>query len=415
MTDSKKDNITVETLANGLVCVHIRRPGPVGYCGLAVRAGSRDEDLAAGEAGLAHFVEHCIFKGTQKRSAEDIRNCMEQVGGELNAFTGKDQTVIYTVFPSGNMRRALSIVADITTASTFPDDELDKEREVVKSEIDSYLDSPADQIFDDFEDVVFRGTPLGHNILGTHKSLAGLGRQQCLQWLGKFYTATNSVLFYSGSTPAAAFMRMATQYFGTMPQGQRTVIEPAALSLSTVSHTRRRDTHQTHIIMGCAMPELPIGERFALQLLNNILGGPGMNARLNVELREKRGLVYTIESSVAFPAGASLFTIYLGCDPEDAAKCRRLVRETINDFAENALSDKEIAAARRQYLGQMVIAGDNKENAAIAIARAIQLHGHALTRRETMSHLDSVTPEAVRAMARRLTSLSTLTFSPNDQ
>ena len=408
------DNTTTVTLANGLVCVHIRRPGPVGYCGLAVRAGSRDEDLAAGEAGLAHFVEHCIFKGTENRTADDIRNCMEQVGGELNAFTGKDQTVIYTVFPSGNLRRALSLVADLTTASTFPADELDKEREVVESEIDSYLDSPADQIFDDFEDIVFRGTPLGHNILGTHKSLAGLGTEQCLSWLRRFYTAENCVLFYSGSTPAATFMRMAGQYFGKMPQGQRAAIVPASLDETPVTRNRRRDTHQTHVVMGCAMPELSLDERFALQLFNNILGGPGMNARLNVELREKRGLVYTIESSVAFPAGASLFTVYLGCDPEEAARCRRLVRETIADFAENALSDKELAAARRQYLGQMVIAGDNQENSALAIARATQLHGHALTRRETVDRLDRVTTESIRTMARRLTSLSTLTFSPAD-
>ncbi len=414
MTDNKNDNITTETLANGLVCVHIRRPGPVGYCGLAVRAGSRDEDLRAGEAGLAHYVEHCIFKGTQNRTADDIRNCMEQVGGELNAFTGKDQTVIYTVFPSGNLRRAMSLVADLTTTSTFPADELDKEREVVESEIDSYLDSPADQIFDDFEDIVFRGTPLGHNILGTHKSLEGLGPQQCLSWLNRFYTAANCVLFYSGSTPAATFMRMAAKYFGIMRAGERAAIAPSPLDERSVTRTRRRDTHQTHIIMGCAMPEMSLDDRFALQLLNNILGGPGMNARLNVELREKRGLVYTIESSVAFPAGATLFTVYMGCDPKDAAVCRRLVRETIGEFADKAMTDKEIAAARRQYLGQMVIAGDNKENAAIAIARAIQLHGHALTRRETVSLLDRVTPDAVRAMARRLTDLSTLTFSPGN-
>ena len=207
-------------------------------------------------------------------------------------------------------------------------------------------------------------------------------------------------------------MRMAGQYFGKMPQGQRAAIVPASLDETPVTRNRRRDTHQTHVVMGCAMPELSLDERFALQLLNNILGGPGMNARLNVELREKRGLVYTIESSVAFPAGASLFTVYLGCDPEEAARCRRLVRETIAGFAENALSDKELAAARRQYLGQMVIAGDNQENAAIAIARDTQLHGHALTRRETVDHLDRVTPESIRTMARGLASLSTLTFSP---
>lgn len=412
MNQKTENRLTVTALPSGLTCVHIRTAGPVGYCGLAIRAGSRDEDPAKGEAGLAHFVEHCIFKGTARRTADDIRNRMEQVGGELNAFTGKDDTVVYTVFPSGNTERALELVADLTINSTFPADELDKEREVVESEIDSYLDTPGEQIFDDFEDLVLCGTPLGHNILGTSRNLRHFGTRECRAWIDRFYTARNCVLFYSGSTPCDTFMRLVQKHFAAMPEGHRCHTAPLQVPDRPRKATRHKETHQTHVIMGAVLPEQAPQDRCAMQLLNNILGGPGMNALLNVELRERRGLVYTVESSVSFPPGCTLFTVYFGCDPEDASLCRRLIRETLGEMAEKPLGRGRLNAARRQFLGQQIIADDNKENRAIAIARAILLRGHAYTSAEFTAMLGSVTPDSLRAQAALLTDLSSLTFAP---
>lgn len=406
------NTVTVSILDNGLTCVHIRVLGPVGYCGLAIRAGSRDENLDRNEGGLAHFVEHCIFKGTARRSADDIRNRMEQVGGELNAFTGKDDTVVYTVFPSGNTARALELVADLTCNSVFPEEELEKEREVVEAEIDSYLDTPSEQIFDDFEDLVLHDTPLGHNILGSAENLTGFSSAVCRSWIDRYYTACNCVLFYAGTTPRDSFERMAGRYFGAMPRGCRHLPAPLHIDASPLKVCRRKDTHQSHVVMGTVLPEMSAADFCAMQLLSNITGGPGMNALLNVELRERRGLVYTVETSASFPPGCTLFTVYFGCDAEDADLCKQLVRDTFSRLADKPLTPAQLAAARRQYLGQMVIANDNKENRAIAIARSILLRGHAYTGTEIRDMLDAVPPERIAALASTLSDLSVLEFTP---
>lgn len=401
---------TYFTLANGLSVVHIRCASPVGYCGLAIRAGSRDEE--AGQEGLAHFVEHCIFKGTEHRSADDIRNCMELVGGELNAFTGKDDTVVYTVFPSAYTRRALALVSDLVRESVFPADELEKEREVVLSEMDSYLDTPSEQIFDDFEDMILGGTPLGHNILGTADNVRRFSSADCRGWLEKYYTAANCVLFYSGPTGAGAFRRMAQKTFGLMTTGRRMEIPPLEIPAGVRDRSLRKDTHQTHVVMGSAFPTPQGPAHASIQLLTNILGGPGMNAMLNVELREKRGLVYTVEASVTFYGGCALFTVYFGCDPADAAKCKKLIRQTLRDFAANPQGDKAVAAAIRQYLGQLVIANDNAENRTIAIARATLHHGRALTARQIRERLTSLTAAHLLSSAACVSNPVALSFNP---
>lgn len=209
---------TYHTLDNGLRIVHLHLKGcAVGHCGFVVNAGSRDEDLVAGEGGLAHFVEHTIFKGTRRRRSWHIINRMEAVGGELNAFTTKEDTVVYSSFPHGNTRRALDLLVDLVTASQFPDAELEREREVVRDEIASYLDVPAEAVFDDFEDMVYAGTPLGHNILGTDAGVGALGSGDCRRWLARHYTVSHMALFYAGPDTAEAFVRLATRMCSTMP------------------------------------------------------------------------------------------------------------------------------------------------------------------------------------------------------
>lgn len=408
-----KDKVTYFTLSNGLRAVHISRNAPVAYCGLAIRAGSGDEDLDNGEAGLAHFVEHCIFKGTTTRSAEDIRNCMEEVGGELNAFTGKDDTVVYSIFPSGNIRRALSLIADITIRSTFPTEQIDKEREVVEAEIDSYLDTPSEQVFDDFEDIVLRGTPLGHNILGTAENIARFNTAVCRSWVDRHYAANRCTLFFCGRTSPTAFSRIAEKFFSDMP-ATAPAPERSAARIPAVhgNSSQARDTHQAHTVMGTAVEPLPTESKYAMSLLTNILGGPGMNSLLNVELREKLGLVYTVEAAATYYSQATLFTVYFGCDPEETARCKRLVRKVISNMAEKPLSESALAATKRQYLGQMVIAGDNIENHTISIARATLLHGRARTSDEITSSIQTVTSDDIVNAARLLLRPASLTVHP---
>jgi predicted Zn-dependent peptidase len=410
---TKSDNITYFTLPSGLRGVHVHIPrATVGYCGVAVRAGSRDEFIAAGEAGLAHFVEHTIFKGTQRRSSWHILNRMEAVGGELNAFTTKDDTVVYTVFPRGNVNRGLELVADLTLHSRFPAAELDKEREVVADEINSYLDSPYDAVFDDFEDVIFDGTPLGHNILGTTDTLANFDSEKCRSWIDRYYTANRMVVFYAGGVGAEAFIAKATQYFADVRPGEKIVLDPITLKTDVQQLHRNIDSHQAHTAMGTAFPAMSLSQRTTAALLSNILGGPGMNSLLNVDLRERRGLVYNVEASTTIFADCGEFVIYFGCDPHDTQRCWNLVNQNIQNLASHELSARKLAAAKKQYLGQLILANENRENRAISIARATLKHGTVLTRDQIIQSINAVTAADLRDMAAKFSTLSTLTLGP---
>ena len=286
-----RQEITLTTLSNGLRLVHCHTPkAHSGIFGVAVRAGSADE--RPDEAGLAHFVEHTIFKGTSKRSSWHIINRMEAVGGELNAFTTKEETVVYSIFPAGAAQRAAELISDLVSNSRFPDAELDKERNVVADEIDSYLDSPSDAVFDDFEDLMFSGRGVGHNILGTRETLAGFDSTACAGWLRRFYVPGNMVAFYSGSQNAGRISAMVEKYFGTMENTaipQR--IETAGSEKKRDAFNVRKtiDSHQAHCVTGIEVPGLYSDSRHAVSLLTNLTGGPGMNSLLNVALRERRG------------------------------------------------------------------------------------------------------------------------------
>lgn len=393
--------------------MHVHIPATaVGYCGVAVRAGSRDEDTASGQDGLAHFVEHTIFKGTKKRRAWHILNRMEAVGGELNAFTTKEDTVIYTAFPRNNAARAMELVADLVINSVFPQAELDKERDVVCDEIDSYLDSPADAVYDDFEDMIFRGTPLGHNILGTKDTVQTFNTTQCRGWLDRFYTTGRSVLFYAGAEGPDKFHARAQSLFSGLPQGPAAIATSINFNPEVCTRHRVIDSHQCHTVCGLALPSPNRHERTTLALLSNILGGPGMNSLLNLEMRERRGLVYNVETSTAFFSGAAQFTIYYGCDPSDAAQCRKIVDSTMARVADGYISERRLAAAKKQYLGSLILANENNENRAIANARATLAYGKALTSDEIASDILSVSTNDIRCMVSRLSALSALSLGP---
>lgn len=408
-----KITTTYLTLENGLRCVHVHEPGAmVGYCGVAVRAGSRDEDVNAGEAGLAHFVEHTIFKGTRRRTSWHIINRMEAVGGELNAFTTKEDTVVYSAFSRANLGRALELVADLIINSQFPKVQLDREREVVCDEIDSYLDQPSEAVFDDFEDLIFAGDSLGHNILGTKESVMNLTSEDCRNWLNKYYNVSHVILFYAGSSGVNKFRAEAEKYFSELPAGSPVAVRESLGFFPLFDEHRVIDSHQSHVVMGAGLQTCSMAERTVLALLTNIVGGPGMNSLLNVSLRERRGLVYNVEASTTMFSNGGEFTIYFGCDPGDVPLCRQIVERQIADLAEHPLSERCLSAAKKQYLGQLILADDNRDNRAIAIARATLFRGKALTSGEMTELVRDVSAESLRQAAEKVSRLSVLTMGP---
>lgn len=388
--------------------VILHRPGTVvGHCGLAVNAGSRDE--RAPHYGLAHFVEHTIFKGTARRKAWHILNRMETIGGELNAYTTKEETVVYTTFPSGNLDRAVDLLADLVCDSVFPAAEIEKERDVVADEIDTYLDIPSEGIYDDFDELIFAGSELEHSILGTRESLDTLRSDVCRLWLDDCYTPSRMVLFYSGGDKPERVIRSAEKYFSRLCRHGRQVMRTVPAMVDIFEHETDKGTHQAHTLMGARTVSLSSPERYALSLLTNMVGGPGMNSLLNVSLREKRGLVYTIDASTSLMTDCGLFTIYFGCDPEDTARCVSLVKNTMDRLASDRLTDRRLDGAKRQYLGQITVGSTNTEQGALSMARSVLHRGEALTRRHVEEAILSVTPEDIRACAASL-HLSRLTL-----
>lgn len=403
--------ISQDTLKNGLKVVHLLVPrASVAHFGVAVRAGSGDE-LTAAESGLAHFVEHTIFKGTQRRSSWHIINRMENVGGELNAFTTKEDTVVYTAFPKGALARAVDLVVDLVLNSRFPAAEIDKEREVICDEINSYLDSPADAVYDDFEDLLYAGSPLGHNILGTVESVKAIDSKMCRSWMSRHYHAGNMVAFYAGPMGFDTFIRRMSPVLEAIPDGTgKDVSRPVSVGCERFDITRNIDTHQAHTVLGCALPRFESQQRMTLALLTNMLGGPGMNSVLNVALRERRGLVYNVESTVSNWHSTTMFTTYFGTDPQDNMRCVGLVNDEIARIADGSVDARRLAAVRKQYRGQLTLGQENVENRIIGIARAILLHGNALSSAEVEKLLAGITPEAIREMAAAIQPLSRLTL-----
>ena len=390
-------NITYYTLPSGLRIVHQQSKSHVEYCGVAINVGSRDE--AVNQYGLAHFVEHTIFKGTKHRKSWHIINRMEAIGGELNAYTTKEETILYSVFPYGNVRRAIELISDLVISSQFPANELNKEREVVADEINSYLDTPSEAVYDDFEDLMFAGSALGHNILGTVDAISGFTQDVCRQYLKDYYTAENMVLFYMGKTKPDKIFSLAENYFSTLvPKGvsrQRVmpIVQPRFDEVKNIG------SHQSHTIIGAHLPGLYSEMRYPIALFANLLGGPGMNSLLNVALRERRGLVYNVEASTAMFTDAGALMIYFGCDPDDLTRCRNIVRQTLDRMIDGGLSVRAIEAAKKQYLGQLAVASDNREQVALSLGRSMMYFGDIKSPDDIKNQILAITPDDVRQVA----------------
>lgn len=391
---------------NGMRLIHIASPTQVAYCGISIDAGTRDEE--PGEEGMAHFCEHMLFKGTEKRRAWHIINRMEAVGGDLNAYTNKEETVVYAAFMKEHFARAAELMFDIVFHSTYPQHEMDKECEVIVDEIESYNDSPAELIFDRFEDCIYEGHSLGHDILGTAENVRRFKTEDARRFTQRLYRPEKMVFFVFGQVPFEVVKRVVERQLKQMGAVTREPVKEDAtpkgepIPAARGMYTEQQGTHQAHVMVGRAAYGAEDDKRVALYFLNNILGGPGMNSRLNVALREHSGLVYTVESSLTNYTDTSTWAIYFGCDTKDVPRCLKLVRKELDKLMDKPLSDRQFKAAMKQIEGQIGVACDNFENYALDMAKAYLHYNKFEGVTDTLQQLKKLTPQLVQEVAREI-------------
>ena len=416
------------TLDNGLRIIHLPSTSQVVWCGYDLAVGSRDE--LPGEEGLAHFCEHMTFKGTERRSALQVINALESVGGELNAFTNKEDTVFYAAVTKEHFGKAVDLLTDIVFHSQYPQHEIDKEVEVICDEIESYNDSPAELIYDEFENIIFQEHPLGHNILGTADRVRSFKTADAQRFVHRHYRPDNAVFFVYGDidfkrlcdkftvyslsscvpTVASGIAERTDDYSYRQNEGLASIssvnCKPSARPEGALSSERTVNkeigTHQAHVMIGTQAFRFDDPRRMTLYLLNNILGGPGMNARLNLSLRERHGLVYTVESSMAAYSDTGVWSVYFGCDHHDINRCLRLVRKELDRVMLRQLSASQLMAAKRQLKGQLAIACDNREQFALDFGRNYLHHGHERDLEVLFARIDAVTAEDIQKVAGNL-------------
>lgn len=398
----------IHTLSNGLRVVAARSLGNVSYIGILVNAGSRDEDPT--HYGLAHFVEHTVFKGTRRRRSSQIASRMETVGGELNAYTTKEETMIYTNAPAGYAERSFDLISDLIRNATFPPSEIEKEKEVIIEEIYSYRDSPSDSVFDEFEELIYAGSGLAHNILGSEDSVRGLSSADGRGFIDCNYTPENLVIYCSDPSDPEKNIRLVEKYFGDM-DFRSIPKERTVPGLNPVFDEHRdRHNHQANCISGTRLFGRDDPHRHAIFLLNNYLGGPCMNSRLNLEMRDRRGLVYTVESNVALMSDSGLLLIYYGCDPRHTDKCRRIIANEIDRLAQSPLPERTFAKIRDQYCGQLIMSGEHRESRAMSMAKSLLYYNEIHDIDFTASCIRSLTPSDMQEAAQLIAAngLSTL-------
>lgn len=423
------------TLDNGLRIIHLPSDSQVVYCGYQINAGTRNEE--PGEEGLAHFCEHVTFKGTERRKAWHILNCLESVGGDLNAYTNKEGTVYYSAILKEHIARAVDLLSDIVFHSVYPQAEIDKEVEVICDEIESYNDSPAELIYDEFENILFKGSPLGHNILGTAEQVRAFKTEDALRFTRKLYRPDNAIFFAYGDIDFKKLVKLLkTLNFehGTLNfMNSKTSETPAAeMEAGDANHkvqssqfkvqskevqsskfnvqskvagqtiVMQKNTHQAHVMIGTWAYDVNDDRRMPLYLLNNMLGGPGMNAKLNLALREHNGLVYTVESTMVAYGDTGTWSIYFGCDEHDVKRCLRLVRKELDKFMQKPLSNAQLKAAKKQIKGQIGVACDNRENFALDFGKSFLHYGWEKNVDRLYEQVDEITAAQIQAVAQEL-------------
>ena len=394
------------TLDNGLRIINLPSDSKVVYCGYQINAGTRDEE--PGEEGLAHFCEHVTFKGTERRKAWHILNCLESVGGDLNAYTNKEGTVYYSAILKEHIARAVDLLSDIVFHSVYPQAEIDKEVEVICDEIESYNDSPAELIYDEFENILFKDSSLGHNILGTAEQVRSFTTEDALRFTRKLYRPDNAIFFAYGDIDFKKLVKLVRRALADDDSG-KLAAEKLPKNYPSVGEeiagqtiVMQKNTHQAHVMIGTRAYDVNDDRRMPLYLLNNILGGPGMNAKLNLALREHNGLVYTVESTMVAYGDTGTWSIYFGCDEHDIKRCLRLVRKELDRMMEKPLSDSQLKAAKKQIKGQIGVACDNRENFALDFGKSFLHYGWEKNVDCLYEQVEAITSQQIQDVAREL-------------
>ncbi|MGB4414305.1 MAG: pitrilysin family protein [Paludibacter sp.] len=401
-------NYQTHILSNGLQLIHKPDKNAVTYCGIVVNTGSRDEN--ENEHGMAHFIEHMLFKGTAKRRSAHIINRLENVGGELNAFTSKEETVIYATTLNEYFDRAMELVADIVFRSNFPQKEIDKEVVIILDEIQSYNDSPSELIYDDFEEMIFEHHSIGHNILGDPGLLQQYKTANAIDFVKKQYRPDEMIFFSMGDLNFKQVIKRAEKYFCSDIDFEAKAKRIAPQSYTPSRREIEKNTHQVHCMIGNRAYDLYHPDRMGMYLLNNILGGPGMNSLLNLSLREKHGLVYNVESSYQPFTDTGMWSVYFGCDPENADRCEQLVYAEFQKLMDQKLSDNALKKYKLQLMGQMAIATEHKENLALSLGKSYLRYGKIDNLDVVKQHIEAVTAERLQEIANEIFDKKQLTI-----
>ncbi len=400
-------------LSNGIRIIHKHTDSPVAHCGLSINAGSRDESLK--EQGLAHFIEHVIFKGTTRRRAHHILAHMENVGGELNAFTTKEDTCLYASFMHQYYQRWFDLLSDILFHSTFPEKELSKEKDIVIDEINSYKDTPGEQIFDDFDEVIFNGHALGRNILGTPSKLRSFDREAIFRFIRKNYTTEDMVICSVGRIPFSKLLGLAEKFFGdAAPTSRKNSRVPFTDYVPRKKMVKRRN-HQSHCMIGSQGYPSSHPYKTTLILLNNMLGGPGLNSRLNMAVREKHGFCYNIESHYQPYSDTGIFSIYFGTDPEYIEKTMGIIRKELTRLRKNKLGYLQLKRAKQQLIGQVAISFESNMNEMLSMGKSMLLYNKVDSLEEINRKIEAVSGSHLMEAANEVLdpeNMSMLIFKP---
>ena len=393
--------------------VYLTSSRPISWVGVAIDSGTRDE--LPDECGMAHFVEHMLFKGTARRHSYHIISRLESIGGQLDAYTTKEETYVYATIPTIYTDRALELLADITLHSTFPAHEIERERDVVLDEIQSYNDSPSELIYDEYESLLYPTDTIGRNILGTEESLNKMTSHDLLRYTGRMYRANRMTVFYMGAKSDNYVLHQIERHFAGAPAGT-TISRSISAQYTPFTQSFNRDTYQAHCLIGNRCCSMSDSQRHATILLNNILGGPSMVSRLNLAVRERNGLCYNIESNTNFYTDTGVWTIYFGCDHRNMKRALHLCMRQMALLRDKPLSDRQLRLAKQQLRGQVLIANENLENMILGISKTV-LHNIPLrSDDEQLKIIDSLSAADIRHQAQILFDpdrLSTLQYIDN--
>jgi predicted Zn-dependent peptidase len=405
-----------EVLSNGTRLVYLRVPSQVAHLGFFFAAGSRHE--APNQTGLAHFLEHCFFKGTKRFKALQILSRIDAVGGELNAYTAKEEMCLYASFSKEHTKRAVDLLADLSINSIFPEKELEREKEVILDEINSYLDSPSDKIFDDFDDALFKDHPLGFNILGTKESVNGFNRQDLISYVEQYFTADNLVVSFVGNMPLPKLKGLLENALSDL---KLTAERPKPITFTDYHPfdlRKKEANYQAHAVLGGLAPSYHNDERIAMSLLINILGGPALNSRLNLSVRERYGYAYAIEANYHTFADTGYWQIYFGSEAKNIDKTLTLIYKELSSLREKTLSAHQLLQAKRQFKGQLALGMDVNSGLMQGLGKSMLAFGQIDTIAEMHQSIDKITSEEMRALALKYfdpSQISKLVFDTNDE